>query len=323
MPSTARGVWQTFVRQDHAQYCAEKGLELFSCSERYAEYQNEFRNYIHRANIAIIPKYAQPPGSISLEELYTVLPLLAKLWLYYGFTEYFFHDLAYQRMLETNDPVLIKNLADLGQLKFEGREILNQFIFSDGVLPNILRTVSRMFLKEEQDAFFLYSNELLALYQDQAADYDLIAERKRCSAAGIAKDHFVTFTLPEALALRDVFTNIHMATELRGVVTCPGTARGRAVIMPMLVNKEQVRSIAQLMQVGDILVAHSTTPEVLPLCQKAAAIVTDEGGMLSHAAVVSRELKIPCIVGTKIGTQCFKNGDQLEVDAIQGIVRKI
>ncbi|MCI0566183.1 hypothetical protein L0Y46_03215 [bacterium] len=56
-------------------------------------------------------------------------------------------------------------------------------------------------------------------------------------------------------------------------------------------------------------------------CQKASAIVTDIGGMLSHAAIVSRELNIPCIVGTKNASKILKNGDLVEVDADKGMVR--
>ena len=57
--------------------------------------------------------------------------------------------------------------------------------------------------------------------------------------------------------------------------------------------------------------------------KKAAAIVTDEGGITSHAAIVSRELGIPCVIGTKFATKVFKDGDLIEVDADKGIVRKI
>jgi len=57
--------------------------------------------------------------------------------------------------------------------------------------------------------------------------------------------------------------------------------------------------------------------------EKAIAIVTDEGGLLSHAAIVSREMGIPCVVGTKIATQVLKDGELVEVDAERGVVRKI
>jgi pyruvate,water dikinase len=66
-----------------------------------------------------------------------------------------------------------------------------------------------------------------------------------------------------------------------------------------------------------------TTPELVPLMQKAAAIVTDLGGILSHAAIVSRELGKPCVVGTGKATQVLNDGDLVEVDAENGTVRKI
>ena len=66
-----------------------------------------------------------------------------------------------------------------------------------------------------------------------------------------------------------------------------------------------------------------TRPEFLPLLRQAKAIITDEGGLTCHAAIISRELGIPCIIGTKMATRILKDGDLVEVDANKGIVRKI
>ncbi len=71
------------------------------------------------------------------------------------------------------------------------------------------------------------------------------------------------------------------------------------------------------------MVSLQTTPELLPAMKKAAAFVTDIGGIISHAALVAREFKIPCIVGTRISTEVFKDGDRVEVDATRGVIRKI
>ena len=73
----------------------------------------------------------------------------------------------------------------------------------------------------------------------------------------------------------------------------------------------------------EILVAVSTNPTLAPIMQKAAAVVTDEGGSLCHAAIISREMKKPCIIGTKIATHVLKDGDLVEVDADKGVVRII
>ncbi len=75
-------------------------------------------------------------------------------------------------------------------------------------------------------------------------------------------------------------------------------------------------------QDGDVLVCKMTTPEYVPLMKRAAAIITDEGGILSHAAIIAREMKIPTVIGTKSATKVFKDGDEVEVDADVGIVRK-
>jgi len=74
---------------------------------------------------------------------------------------------------------------------------------------------------------------------------------------------------------------------------------------------------------GDILVTGMTRPEFLPFLEKAAAFVTDSGGALSHAAISAREMKKPCIVGTGNATKIFQDGDIVEVDADNGIVRLI
>ena len=74
---------------------------------------------------------------------------------------------------------------------------------------------------------------------------------------------------------------------------------------------------------GDILVTQMTTPDYVPCMKLSAAIVTDEGGLTCHAAIVAREMKKPCIIGTRVATRVLKDGDKVEVDADKGVVRKI
>ncbi len=74
---------------------------------------------------------------------------------------------------------------------------------------------------------------------------------------------------------------------------------------------------------GDILITGMTRPEFVPLMKRAAAIVTDEGGITSHAAILARELGKPCLIGTQTATKAFKDGDLLEVNANHGLVRKL
>jgi len=104
--------------------------------------------------------------------------------------------------------------------------------------------------------------------------------------------------------------------EAKGQPAYIGKARGRVKII-------QVPSDMKKMVQGDILISQATSPDLLLAMKKAGAIVTNTGGLISHAAITSRELKIPCIVGTGNATLIFKDGDMVEVDANKGVVKKI
>ncbi len=106
------------------------------------------------------------------------------------------------------------------------------------------------------------------------------------------------------------------AISIRGATACGGVAKGTAKIIK---QGDDFRKFND----GDIIVSPMTTPDFVPIMQTAAAIITDEGGITCHAAIVSRELNIPCIIGTKIATKVLKDGDLIEVDAYKGIVRKL
>jgi pyruvate,water dikinase len=102
--------------------------------------------------------------------------------------------------------------------------------------------------------------------------------------------------------------------ELRGNAGSPGVARGVVKV---------VRSLAEASKIapGDILIAETTAPPWTPLFATVAAVVTDTGGILSHSAVVAREYRIPAVVGAYNATETFRDGQMVEVDGNQGIVR--
>lgn len=100
---------------------------------------------------------------------------------------------------------------------------------------------------------------------------------------------------------------------VRGLGASPGIASGTARILASIEEADRFRR-------GDILVTRMTAPDWVPLMRQAAAIVTDEGGTTAHAAIVSRELGIPCIVGTREATKRIPEGEKVTVDAREGIV---
>lgn len=104
--------------------------------------------------------------------------------------------------------------------------------------------------------------------------------------------------------------------EIRGVSASPGLYRG---IVRIVKDPHRARGFKR----GEVLVTNNTTPEFVPLMKKAGAIVTEQGGITTHAAIVSRELGVPCVIGTKIATKIFKDGDMVEVDANRGIIKRL
>jgi pyruvate,water dikinase len=103
-------------------------------------------------------------------------------------------------------------------------------------------------------------------------------------------------------------------TILTGKPAYLGKKIGRVKLVYSTKDFPKVRS-------GDILVTSMTNPHMVPIMKKAAAFVTDEGGITSHAAIIAREMKKPCIIGTKLATQVLKDGDLIKVDANNGVVK--
>lgn len=107
---------------------------------------------------------------------------------------------------------------------------------------------------------------------------------------------------------------VNILNDLQGVGASRGKAVGEALVA---LSADEAKRIKP----GQILVTSMTTPEFVPAMKKAAAIVTDEGGVTCHAAIISRELGVPCVVGTRYATRMLKNGQRVEVAANHGVVR--
>jgi len=138
---------------------------------------------------------------------------------------------------------------------------------------------------------------------------------------------FTTATSPESLKIYSGlahkklvarYNNFQNVTtkEIKGRSAYGGKVCGQVQIIN---NKADLAKV----QTGNILITYMTTTEMIQAMKKAAAFVTDEGGITCHAAILAREMKKPCIIGTKNATKIFKNGDRVEVNAESGTVRVI
>ena len=183
----------------------------------------------------------------------------------------------------------------------------------DAILKEIAR---RNYITVKQVRFMLHQEVRAMLLEGWNSASGLLDRTKFCVYYADKENDSIYIKDEAKNILKTVEKEIDKNIErLEGEIGCPGYGKGEVKI---IIRAEDMKKMNQ----GDILVSIATDPDIVPAMKKAAAIVTEQGGVTSHAAIVSRELNIPCVIGTKIATKVFKDGDMVEVDANKGTVVK-
>ena len=156
---------------------------------------------------------------------------------------------------------------------------------------------------------------------------EILEQRKKCRVIAVHNKKMHILQGEEGIDFinKTIFKkerNLQTTGILQGMIACQGLVRGKVRVI-LSTKLDEIHEIEKTFQQGDILVTHNTQPNMVPLMKKAGAIVTAQGGIISHSAIVSREFNIPCIVGIDSVTLYLKDGDYIEVDATKGIVRKL
>ncbi|MEK9151326.1 MAG: PEP-utilizing enzyme [Patescibacteria group bacterium] len=151
-------------------------------------------------------------------------------------------------------------------------------------------------------------------FSDSIYNRDRLMEKldKRKEATGVVDGQNVYYLDYTAVKSRETLSQD--ITEFHGTPASKGKIRAKARVIFGSADFSKF-------QEGEVLVTEMTRPDFISVMKQSAAIITDEGGLTSHAAIIARELKKPCIIGTKIATQVLKDGDLVEVDADHGVVR--
>jgi phosphohistidine swiveling domain-containing protein/DNA-binding transcriptional ArsR family regulator len=166
---------------------------------------------------------------------------------------------------------------------------------------------------------FMRSEEIKSALFGKPFDRDEIKKRTKLSLYYTAKDVEVYYSGKEAEHIIKKYLEKdeqQEISELKGQCGCRGYVKGVVKIVNVISDMSKMKQ-------GDVLVSISTQPDLVPAMKKAAAFVTDQGGVTSHAAIVAREMKKPCVIATKFATKVLKDGDLVEVDADKGIVKLI
>ncbi len=184
----------------------------------------------------------------------------------------------------------------------------------------LLREIGRRLGLTIAQLWAMRSEEVAIALLKKIHDIDQLNERQRRAISYIDTRHETILTgkhvqvfLKKIRIEKTINVN---AKELRGTPACSGIVRGTVKVINIPEDMSKMR-------IGDILVAHNTNPNLVPAMKKAAALVSESGGLTCHTAIVARELRTPCVVGVPGAHKILKDGDRVEVDAVKGIIRKL
>ncbi|MFH1053977.1 MAG: PEP-utilizing enzyme [Candidatus Woesearchaeota archaeon] len=239
---------------------------------------------------------------------------------YSEFMNVFERHLAYHVFMKKTVDYLPKELLNEMFPKFKDTRIYSEPVYSR--TEEFFRELAKAIGEKEN----IEPELLTCLTQDEIERYiskqilpkeNILKERYNFSVLSCEKDNLKILTGEAAINLeKEILNNKLNDDMIKGSPAYPGTVKGRCRIVLDPFAKVEFEQ-------GEILVTGMTRPDFVKFMEKASAIVTDAGGVLCHAAITAREMKIPTIVGTEIGTKVFKDGDIIEVDAENGVVRKI
>jgi phosphohistidine swiveling domain-containing protein len=194
------------------------------------------------------------------------------------------------------------------------RDMMKHFYY----IFSIMHEIANRFNVKYEDLIYLTVFELVDFIDGKLDINKLDLNKRRKNTLIIYQKNSREFFIHGDYAERLYQITMHKGNEIKGQIASKS-------------KEEKIRGIARVVKnpgkerfdKGEILVTSMTRIEYVPLMKKAKAIITDEGGIACHAAIVSRELGVPCIIGTKIATREIKSGDKVEIDMKDGSVRVI
>lgn len=319
MVITDKNSWRSYMSKNALKKSLEEGLELFRSEEKYAKLKSDlYGTYELTTKLSYDLLNSE---LVSTEDLKNYFEATRNFRIHYQYAEFFYTDLAFQK--QTEYPEITKNFESFEQFKLDGRDYLNKiFLSNKSQLNSIVEKISKDFNLPVDDLNAYSTYEILRLVDGDRIEDIVLQKRRNAHIVHNESDEISEIIGDEALEIISSLLNHSYKTELKGQVASKGVVTARARVFNFKLDEfDKLYELVEQMQDGEVLVAETTEPSIIMACNKASAIVTNQGGMMSHAAIVSREMKIPCIVGTGNATSVIKTGDMVEVDAINGIVK--
>ncbi len=309
---------RTFISKRKMQESLNEGNLLYSQKGFLSKLKKELKNNYLKLKKTI--EQIEETG-LNKKNLENFIQYIDELSRYYRYTDFFFTDKYFKSKKITK-----KEMEEFEQIKLDGRKYINDATYTENCFTNRLSIqASKKFNIALKDIIEYSEGEILNLFENKKIDINTINRRKIGYIIYADKNKNInTIIGKKALHLISSFVPTTNAPILKGQIASAGIARGRARVIHVSTDDfDSIAKVRKETKQGEILVTDSTIPEIIEACNKVNAIITNQGGMMSHAAIVSRELKIPCIVGVANATETIRTGDLLEVDANKGIIKII
>lgn len=313
-----------FLGKETREKCSEYGLKFYK--EDFEAWKKKIDAQMKKGK-KLIQETEKEKNSISSMSDQTIkqkflerVGLFQELGNLYFYTEFFFLDKVEEEIQKRENKQLEEKLRAMGETKLKAREVLNEFYNYARIFQPYIQELEKR--TKRNDLPWLGHEEISKVIERREVP---ISQRGEMVWILAKKNNWKLITGKEANTIKESFNSYFFsknADHVKGMIANKGLYKGRVKILKTIFS-DRIEEELKKVQKGDVLIANTTGPEVMSACERAGAIVTDEGGITSHAAIVSRELGIPCIVGTKIASHIFKDNDLVEVDANKGIVRKI
>ncbi|MBP7806145.1 hypothetical protein KA057_00505 [Candidatus Gracilibacteria bacterium] len=311
-----------FIGKKDRALLSEKGLELYLTGyEKYEKRIKSKRDYLEKSLEHLEEIKLHKINNGDLRKLFhEVVRIFIEIWTDYFVTEYHhtdkIGDILKNKEESRDKEVLQKNVEKMGHFKLYQREFINKFMYEPSLIDKYLREIKSRYNLKYEIEWYSYT-EILDILENKEID---VPDRKN----GVIRGKFSNWQEiigEEANNIYKQLENIDKNTSIiKGKTGNKGRYIGNVKKIAFSVETDFTKEIEHMTQ-GQILVSGSTGPEMILACKKAGAIITDEGGIISHAAIISRELHIPSIIGTKIATKILEDGDLVEVDADNGVVK--
>jgi phosphoenolpyruvate synthase/pyruvate phosphate dikinase len=313
--------WVTYVSKEERKKLGKYGLYFFRKGfERYKEEVKRISSEARKFFKELKRKNLSELNDRELrKDFENTMKFTIKLWEPYFYTQYFMYDEIDKKIKQEKNSILDKKVKEMQKLKFEFRKLINKTMFQkeDYMFREYFKEIQKR--TKRTDLYDLDYREIIQILKGKKIPKTI---RKNYVIGKFTG--WKPITGKKALEIIGKFDKklIKKGQIIKGNIANKGYYKGKVRIINFDLKSDVVAEARKLKK-GEVLVTGSTIPQMMTACYNAGAIVTEEGGITSHAAIVSREMNKPCVIGTKIATKVLKTGDIVIVDANKGIVKKV